>query len=88
MSITMNVSAGAGVQQINASAENGIKLTVDGGTPNYPPYEGETEITPNDNEQTLQTAGRYIPGNIVVARIPQSEYAHITYDMNKNIRVW
>lgn len=28
MSITMDVSAGAGVQQINVSAENGIALTV------------------------------------------------------------
>ena len=59
-----------------------------GGAPSYPAYEGATEITPDDNEQTLQTAGRYIPGNIVVARIPQTEYAHITYDMTKNIRVW
>lgn len=88
MSITMDVSAGAGVQQINVSAENGIMLTVDGGIPNYPPYEGETEITPNDNVQTLHTASRYIPGNITIRPIPPTEYAHITYDMNKNIRVW
>ena len=89
MSIAMDVSAGAGVQQINVGVDDKITLDVDGaGGSVYPPYEGETEITPNDNEQTLNTAGRYIPSNIVIARIPQTEYAHITYDMNKNIRVW
>ncbi len=54
----------------------------------YQRYEGETEITPNDNAQVLNTAGKYIHDNIAINRIPQTEYAHITYDQNQDIRVW
>lgn len=51
-------------------------------------YDGETEITPSDSTRVLQTAGRCVPGNITINRIPQTEYAHITYDQNQDIRVW
>ena len=54
----------------------------------FPPYDGDTEITPNDGAQVLQTAGKYFTGNITINRIPQTEYAHITYDQNQDIRVW
>lgn len=86
--MVINVLTGAGVENLTVSAAPGIAIDIANGIPIYPPYEGATQITPNDNEQTLQTAGRYIPGNIVVSRIPQTEYAHITYDHLQNIRVW
>ena len=59
-----------------------------GDVPIYPAYEGDVKITPNDEQQKLLTAGKYLPADITISRIPNSEYAHITYDQNQNIRVW
>ena len=59
-----------------------------GGVPIYPLYEGDSEITPSDTEQTMLTAGKYLPTDITISRISQTEYAHITYDHLQNIRVW
>lgn len=56
--------------------------------PDVPPYTGNTEITPTDEAQVLLTAGKYLPTNITVSRISQTDYAHITYDHLRNIRVW
>lgn len=41
-------------------------------------YEGEYEITPSEEAQTLPTANRMLARNIVVAPIPQN-YGRITY---------
>lgn len=41
-------------------------------------YEGEYEITPSEELQTLPTANRMLARNIVVAPIPQN-YGRITY---------
>ena len=41
-------------------------------------YEGEYEITPSEETQTLPTANRMLARNIVVAPIPQN-YGRITY---------
>lgn len=41
-------------------------------------YEGNYEITPSEELQTLPTANRMLARNIVVAPIPQN-YGRITY---------
>lgn len=43
------------------------------------PYTGPLNVTPNQSEQVLQTAGRAMPGNVVVNPIP-SNYGLITYN--------
>lgn len=42
-------------------------------------YEGNYEITPSEELQTLPTANRMLARNIVVAPIPQN-YGRITYN--------
>lgn len=42
-------------------------------------YEGEYEITPSEELQTLPTANRLLARNIVVAPIPQN-YGRIAYN--------
>lgn len=42
-------------------------------------YEGNYEITPSEELQTLPTANRQLARNIVVAPIPQN-YGRITYN--------
>lgn len=42
-------------------------------------YEGDYEITPSEELQTLPTANRMLARNIVVAPIPQN-YGRITYN--------
>lgn len=44
-----------------------------------PEYEGEYIVTPTEEEQVLQTNGRYTTQNIVVHAIPRN-YGLITYD--------
>ena len=41
-------------------------------------YEGNYEVTPSEEAQTLPTANRMLARNIVVAPIPQN-YGRITY---------
>lgn len=41
-------------------------------------YEGDYEITPSEEAQTLPTANRMLARNIVVAPIPKN-YGRITY---------
>lgn len=43
------------------------------------PYEGEYEITPTDETQVLQTAGKWDRENITIKPIP-SNYGRITWD--------
>ena len=43
------------------------------------PYEGEYEITPTDETQVLQTAGKWDRENITIKAIP-SNYGRITWD--------
>lgn len=43
------------------------------------PYEGNYEITPSEELQTLPTANRMLARDIVVAPIPQN-YGRITYN--------
>ena len=45
----------------------------------YPIYEGQTEITPSEETQTLQTANRTVLQNIVINPIP-SNYGKITWN--------
>ena len=48
-------------------------------TGSAPPYEGDYEVTPSAEEQTLPTANRLLNKNIVVNPIPQN-YGLITYN--------
>lgn len=43
------------------------------------PYEGDYEVTPNRETQTLQTAGLYMRGNVTVNPIP-SNYGLIEWN--------
>ena len=43
------------------------------------PYDGEYEITPTDEAQVLQTAGKWNRENITIKPIP-SNYGRITWD--------
>lgn len=43
------------------------------------PYEGDYEITPTDETQVLQTAGKWDRENITIKPIP-SNYGRITWD--------
>lgn len=45
-------------------------------------YEGETEITPSEEDQILQTDGKMVPTNITIHAIP-SNYGLITWDGHK-----
>ena len=48
-------------------------------TGSWPPYEGDYEVTPSAEEQTLPTANRLLNKNIVVKPIPKN-YGLITYN--------
>lgn len=50
-------------------------------------YSGDVEYVPNDNTQTVATQGTYLTQNITISPVPNT-YGHITYDQNKDIRVW
>lgn len=56
-------------------AVDNVRVAAGGGTP----YEGEYEITPSEEAQTLPTENRMLARNIVVAPIPQN-YGRITYN--------
>lgn len=43
------------------------------------PYQGEYEVTPSEEEQVLNTGGKYLSKSVVVAPIP-SNYGRITWD--------
>lgn len=61
------------------------KVSVDTGTPvvreytERPAYDGPYTVTPTQAQQTLQTSGKRMTGNVVVAPIP-SNYGLITWD--------
>ena len=71
------------VQTIDGDAV--ISAQIDGETSNFMPvettevYTGETEVTPTDETQTLQTAGLKVPENIIVKPIP-SNYGKVSYN--------
>lgn len=48
-------------------------------TGSAPPYEGDYEVTPSAEEQTLPTANRLLNKDIVVKPIPKN-YGLITYN--------
>ena len=50
----------------------------------YPTYEGQTEITPSEDTQTLSTDGFLMANNIIVNPIP-TNYGRITWDGTKII---
>lgn len=60
--------------------DEGKILQVEGGkwtAKDLPTYDGEFIVTPSaDNEQTLQTAGKYAESNITVEKIPYSEVSN------------
>lgn len=56
-------------------AVDNVRVAAGGGAP----YEGDYEITPSEEAQTLPTANRMLARNIVVAPIPQN-YGRITYN--------
>ena len=58
---------------VDFSVDN-VRVAAGGGAP----YEGDYEITPSEELQTLPTANRMLARNIVVAPIPQN-YGRITY---------
>ena len=63
----------------NVSLEAQIDGTPDKFMAVYPPsYTGAVEVTPSEEEQTLQTSGLYMSDNIVISPIP-SNYGRIAY---------
>jgi hypothetical protein len=50
------------------------------------PYTGTYEITPTEEDQTLETNGKLMSGNVVVKAIPE-EYGRVTYDNRKVITI-
>lgn len=49
-------------------------------------YTGEYEVIPSEAEQTLDTSGKLMSGNVVVKAIPK-EYGRVTYDNRKVITI-
>ena len=72
---------------LNIDGEMSLDLHMDGeaGTVikvtehDLPVYSGQTEVTPSEETQTLQTANRTVLQNIVVNPIP-SNYGRITWN--------
>ena len=50
------------------------------------PYTGAYEITPTEEDQTLDTTGKLMNRNVLVKAIPQ-EYGRVTYDNRKVITI-
>lgn len=46
------------------------------------PYEGEYDVTPSMEKQTLSTKNRYMLDDVIINPIP-SDYGHIVYDGSK-----
>lgn len=61
--------------QMDGEAGTVIKVTEH----DLPVYTGQTEITPSEETQTLQTANRTVLQNIVINPIP-SNYGRITWN--------
>lgn len=74
---TTQVRAPVTVQGSSARVNAGIGVKYN--FVNADTYEGAVEVTPSDEQQTLQTAGLIVPNNIVVNPIP-SNYGLITWD--------
>ena len=74
-------------QEVVLDGELSLNLNIDGeaGTVikvtehDLPVYSGQTEVTPSEETQTLQTANRTVLQNIVVNPIP-SNYGLITWN--------
>ena len=60
---------------VDGEAETVIKVTEH----DLPVYSGQTEITPSEETQTLQTANRTVLQNIIINPIP-SNYGKITWN--------
>lgn len=57
-----------------------LHLKASEGVPIYPsPYSGRIEVTPSEEEQTLETSGYMMMQDIIVNPIP-SNYGLITYN--------
>ncbi len=50
------------------------------------PYTGAYEITPTEEDQSLDTTGKLMNRNVLVKAIPQ-EYGRVTYDNRKVITI-
>ena len=57
----------------------GHTVRVESSTAGGVPYDGPYEVTPTNEAQTLQTAGRTLAQDVTVGAIP-SNYGLITYD--------
>ena len=62
-------------KKINVKFEN----VVAGSGNIYPPYTGETEVTPTQSTQILNTSGQRLDSDIIVNPIP-SNYGLITWN--------
>lgn len=51
-----------------------------------PAYDGPYEVTPSRQEQVLKTAGKYLPENIKVNKIPEN-YGLISYNQDRVIKI-
>lgn len=70
----------AGVGGISGTMQTAGGLNAQLGVPKTPPqYQGEYTVTPSQQTQTLNTAGRTLAENITINPIPQN-YGLITYN--------
>ena len=65
--------------ELNLQAVFDGELGFGGGGSEHGEYTGPTEVTPSQEEQTLQTAGLIVNQNIIVNPIP-SNYGLITWN--------
>ena len=64
----------SGGENFEAGWENTIEVPV-GET-----YQGSYDITPTDEDQTLQIDGMVAARNIVIRAVPNQQYGHIAWD--------
>ena len=79
MAKELHIIGNLGIPAVTEKDEGKV-LQVEGGkwaAKDLPTYDGEFIVTPSaDNEQTLQTAGKYSKSNITVEKIPYAEVSN------------
>lgn len=78
--LTGRLSATGGLtgRLTTSSSISGTITRFDGG---YSPYTGAYEVTPTDEEQILDTANRYMTGQVVVSPVPEN-YGRLSWSGN------
>ena len=84
--ITVDMTVAESRQEFNVTVETAIRPSFD-----VPPYEGEYEVTPTEDTQTLETNGKRMTDNVTVKPIPSSYIQpdgelDITENGQKNVR--